>query len=170
MAGYGTDQGLTDWLAANGYSLPEGAPSAAVLRERGSAYIDATYGPRFRGQPTEGVAQERAWPRTGASVYGSALASTVIPVAVVNAAYRAAHQVAIAPASLTAISSSAGVVKREKVDGAVEVEYFEAKQAEGQPYDPLMPSAATPSIAEIDGMLAPYLAFATTGFGAWSSG
>lgn len=38
MSGYGSDQGFSDWLAAHGYVLPagEGAPTEAVLRQRGS--------------------------------------------------------------------------------------------------------------------------------------
>ena len=40
MAAYGTDEGFTAWLSANGHTLP-GSLTAAVLRERASAYIDA---------------------------------------------------------------------------------------------------------------------------------
>jgi len=170
MAGYGGDSAIAAWMEANGYSLPEGAPSLAVLRQRGSVYIDATYGPRFKGQATGGYAQERAWPRTGAVVGGSTIPDDVVPVAVEHASYRAAYQEAIAPGSLTSIGSAAGVVKRERVEGAVEMEYFEAKQQDGQPYDPLAPSTATPTIAEIDGMLAPYLVLPMAGLGVWSVG
>lgn len=43
MSGYGTDEGFTAWLTANGYTLAEGAPAKAVLRERGSAYVDGLF-------------------------------------------------------------------------------------------------------------------------------
>lgn len=56
MAGYGTDAGLADWLAGQGLALPDGAPAPAALRQRGSDYVDGTYGPRFVGQPAGGFA------------------------------------------------------------------------------------------------------------------
>lgn len=74
MAGYGDDEGFATWLAENGYTLPDGAPLPVVLRQRGSAYLDATYGPRFVGVPTD-PEQEREWPRTGATIFGTALVS-----------------------------------------------------------------------------------------------
>lgn len=70
MAGYGDDAGFEAWLTENGYTLPGGAPSGEVLRNRGAGYIDGVYGARFSGIPTGGLAQERAWPRAGA--YGDA--------------------------------------------------------------------------------------------------
>lgn len=101
MAGYGDEAGLTAWLSANGYTLPTGAPDAAVLLERGSVYIDGTYGPRFPGSPTGGAAQEREWPRTGATDrYGNALASDTVPQRVINAAYHAAYLEAGSPGML----------------------------------------------------------------------
>ena len=41
MAGYGDDTGFAAWLADAGLSLPVGAPLPAVLRQRGSDYLDA---------------------------------------------------------------------------------------------------------------------------------
>ena len=102
MSGYGTDEGLTAWLAANGYTLPADAPTAAVLRERGSVYIDGAYGSRFSGTPAGGFAQERAWPRTDAYAYGSAIGPDVVPAAVVQASYHAAYAEAVSPGSLSA--------------------------------------------------------------------
>jgi len=150
MAGYGTDQGFTDWLAANGYTLAVGAPSAAVLRERGSAYIDGAYGTRFSGAPTGSIAQERAWPRTDATAYGSAIGSDVIPDAIVKASYHAAYAEASAPGSLSASGSEATRVKREKVEGAVEVEY----QAAGAAFSA---ASLTPVLTTVEGLLAPFL-------------
>lgn len=89
MSGYGSDSGFDDWLTANGYSLPSGSPTNAVLRERGSVYIDGTYETRFPGTPTGGASQERSWPRTDAEDrYGNAISG--IPDRVVNASYQAA--------------------------------------------------------------------------------
>lgn len=98
MAGYGDDSGFNSWLTSNGYSLPSGAPSEAVLRERGSVYLDGTYAGRFPGTPTNGAAQEREWPRTDATDrYGNALASNTVPQRVINASYQAAYLEATSP-------------------------------------------------------------------------
>lgn len=88
MAGYGDDSGFTAYANAAGYTVPAG--NVANARQRGSDYIDAVYGPRFPGRPTGGAEQERAWPRTGASAFGSAIGENVIPVRVVSASYEAA--------------------------------------------------------------------------------
>lgn len=102
MAGYGDDSGLTDWLSANGYTLPDGHASEAVLRQRGSAYIDNTYGLRFPGTPSGGATQERSWPRTGAvDRWGNELASGTVPTRVVEASYEAAYLEASTPGILT---------------------------------------------------------------------
>lgn len=149
MAGYGDDAGFTAWLADYGYALPSGSPTPAVLRNRGSQYIDAVYGSRFLGSVVDAT-QERQWPREGAIVNGKLLPSDVVPVAIINASYQAAWQEAKDPGSLGAVGSSSGVVKRVKV-GQIEKEYQTAKDADG--------TAAwlTPLISIVDGMLAPYL-------------
>lgn len=155
MAGYGTDEAFTAWLAANGYSLPDGAAAAAVLRQRGSTYIDGLYGPRFGGVPTDGFAQERAWPRTGAYAYGSLIGSGVVPEAVVQASYHAAYAEAVSPGSLSVSGSEGARVKREKVEGAVEVEY----QTSGA----FSAASLTPIITAVEGLLAPFLTAAAPG-------
>jgi len=102
MAGYGDDGGFTAWLTANGHSLPEGAPSEAVLRQRGSAYIDNTYGLRFPGTPTGGATQERSWPRASATDrWGNALDPNTVPTRVIEASYQAAYLEASTPGILT---------------------------------------------------------------------
>lgn len=81
--------------------MPEGAPAAAVLRQRATDYIDAVYGPRLVGD------------------------QTVDPLltALETATYIAAWHEANNPGSLSAAASQAGAIKREKVD-VLEVEYF----------------------------------------------
>jgi hypothetical protein len=124
MAGYGSDDAFQAWLSGNGHALPAGAPAAVVLRQRGSAYIDATYGLRFPGQPVGGFDQDRAWPRAGAVlISGAFVPPDIVPNAVEQASYAAAFQEAVSPGSLSVVGSVAGRVKREKVEGAVEVEY-----------------------------------------------
>jgi hypothetical protein len=147
MAGYGTDQGFTDWLTTNGHVLPESAPAPAILRQRGSQYIDGLYGSLFSGQPVVGFAQERAWPRSGACAHGRPIPSDIIPVAVEEAAYAAAFQEAIKPGSLSVTATSAGALKRKKID-VIEKEYFEGSG------DAVADN--TLRLSAVEGLLAPY--------------
>lgn len=146
MAGYGTDEGFAGWLSENGHTLPGDAPLPAVLRQRGSSYVDAVYGSRFSGVPLD-AAQDRAWPRTGASIFGQALATDLIPNRVVNASYEAAWIEARAPGSLSVVTDPAKRVKRQKVD-TIEREFFEPGADGG---------STAPVSSTIEGMLAPLL-------------
>ena len=145
---YGDDSGLTAWLAANGYTLPAGAPVPAVLRQRGSAYIDGLYGARFSGVPTDGFAQERAWPRVGAEAHGQAVPSNLVPVAVINASYAAGWYEASNPGGLSAAASSSTAIKREKID-VIETEYVVGSGTALE--------NATVRLAIVEGLLAPFL-------------
>jgi|TARA_R100000479_G_scaffold176487_1_gene131333 hypothetical protein len=120
---YGTDQGFQDWLDANGYTLPDDAPAPAVLRARGTNYIDGLYEFHWDGRRTDGVTQELGWPRTGARLHcRTIIADDAIPVAVVNAAYRAAYLEAVTPGVLSSSATAGQRVSREKVD-VIEVAY-----------------------------------------------
>lgn len=152
MAGYGSDEAFTAWAAANGYTVPE-SPSVAVLRQRGSAYLDALYGakmnaPRFSGQPTGGFAQERAWPRTGAEAYGVAIPSDEVPAAIEQASYFAGWHEANNPGSLQVAATAARSVKRKKID-VIETEFFEGSG------DAV--ADATVRLAAVEGLVAPFL-------------
>lgn len=147
MAGYGTDQGFADWLTMHGHVLPESAPAPAILRQRGSQYIDGLYGSRFSGQPTGGFTQDRAWPRSDASAHGQTIPADVIPVAVEQAAYAAALQEAIRPGSLSVTATSSGALKRKKID-VIEKEYFEGSG------DAVADN--TLRLSAVEGLLAPY--------------
>lgn len=144
MAGYGTDQGFTDWLAANGLVLPAGSPTPAVLREIGSAYVDGAYEPSLScSARTGGFAQERAWPRVGHTVNCESVPSDLIPPAWVQASYRAAYLQAVSGWAQGGTDPNR-VTKREKVD-VLEVEYFGigdgaavGNAAPGFPVDPLI--------------------------------
>jgi hypothetical protein len=164
MAGYGTDELFTTWLSDNGYTLPENAPAKAILRQRGSQYIDSLYGARFVGEPVAPFGQDRAWPRRNAVVGGVAIPETTTPNAVVYASFYAAFQEATNPGSLTAVGSSTTTVKREKV-GELEVEYQNSSSS-GSLVDGL-----TPIMTVVDGMLAPYLRIVPAqSIGMWSIG
>lgn len=122
---YGDDAGFQAWLTANGYTLPGTAPALAVLRNRGSTWLDATYEPLWTGVRTDPLVQENAWPRTGATINCAlAIPSDVIPNAVVVASYRAAYLEGVTDGVLTGPIQSGPRTKREKVD-VIEVEYID---------------------------------------------
>lgn len=153
MAGYGSDEAFTAWLAANGYSLAGDAPAPAVLRQRGSTYIDGLYGPRFSGSPTGGFEQERAWPRTDAAAYGSAIGSDVIPDAVVQASYHAAYAEAVTPGSLSATYTPGTAKVLTEVKG---IKWEVVGDASS-------PGSMIPVISAVEGLLAPFLVQAAPG-------
>lgn len=157
------------WLVEQGYTLPPGAPSAAVLVVRGSNYINATYGTRFSGVPTGGFAQADSWPRTGAYAYGQPIGDSVIPDAVIKASYAAAWQEATSPGSLSAQGAMGATVTREKVD-VIEVEYQSAASGKIAFADQI-----APTFSQIEGLVRPFLthdllADAKTPIGLWSIG
>lgn len=146
MAGYGDDAGLTAWLADNGLTLPVGAPAAAVLRNRGSAYVDATYGQRLTcSVRTGGAEQERAWPRTG----HRNVPADVIPLAWVHASYRAAYLEATLTGGLSRQIDMQARVQKQKVD-VIERTFFDSA--------PDGVGRVTGIVdAEIDGLVSPFL-------------
>jgi len=152
MAGYGTDEKITAWLAEAGLSLPLNSSTPAILRQRGSQYLDGVYGSRFSGAPTGGFEQERAWPRVGACAHGQAIPSDIVPVAIEHASYHAAYQEAVSPGSLSVAASTSGAVKREKVD-SLEVEYVAGSG------DAV--ADALVRISAVEGLLAPFFAAPT---------
>lgn len=155
MAGYGGDAGFDAWVAENGFTVPETAPAVAVLRQRGSSYLDGTYEAKFPGQRTGGLSQERAWPRMGAEAYGSDIPSDLIPLAIEHASYHAALYEAQNPGALAVAVIGSQQVKRlrEKIDVIeTETEYFEG--ANGALSD------ATPMFSAVEGLLSPFFAVA----------
>ncbi|MDY8108262.1 DnaT-like ssDNA-binding protein [Fulvimarina sp. 2208YS6-2-32] len=147
MAGYGTDDGLTAYATANGLIMPAGGNITAA-RQRGSLFVDGVYGDRFSGRPTDGAAQDREWPRTGASdTYGNVITPDLVPARVEYAVYEAAIAEINNPGILSPVVIAAERVKREKV-GPLETEFFEGADAAKD---------AIPSITAIDGLLRPLL-------------
>jgi len=126
MAAYGTDEDFDEWLIDHGYELPDEAPFPSVLRARGSLYVDS-YEQYWTGHRTDPVTQDQAWPRTGAKLNCVVdIPADAVPIAVVNASYRAAWLEAQTPGILAGPIVTAGQrVRRNKVDGAVEREYFD---------------------------------------------
>ena len=149
MAGYGDDTGFAAYLADGGLTLPVGAPLPAVLRQRGSDYLDATYAARLQcSVPTGGFDQERAWPRTGHMVLGMAVGDADIPSAWVRASYRAAWREATTPGWATSSRDPSRMTKREKAD-VVEREFFEPGETAG--------ASGANIDAMIEGLIGPFL-------------
>lgn len=148
MAGYGTDERFADFLTDQGYVLPTGAALPAVLRQRGSTYLDGLYEADFSGHRTGGLAQERAFPRTGAEAYGQTIPSDVIPVAIEHASYHAAYHDAVRKGGLAVAVSADQAVRRKKIEG-IEKEFFEGSG------DAL--ADATVRISAVEGLVAPFL-------------
>lgn len=153
MAGYGDNAGFTAYAEAAGYVIP-GNPDAAAItaaRQRGSLFVDR-YETRFSGTRVGGFAQDRAWPRTGASTYYGEAIGTEIPAAIVNASYEAAFLELTNPGSLSPVVTGSATVKREKV-GQLEVEY--ATSSSTSVAD--LVAMATPVVTTIEGLLWPFL-------------
>jgi hypothetical protein len=167
VAGYGSDTGagsFTDWIAENGYTTgSDDDLTVAQLRQRGSDYIDALYGQRFRGEPAGGIDQERAWPRVNATFWKASVPADAIPRNVVIASYHAALHEAQNPGSLAAAARSSEALKRKKID-TIEREYFEGSGNAA--------ADATIKLSAVEGLLAPFLLpeVAGSGLGVWSVG
>lgn len=153
MTSYGDDDGFIEWLAAQGLSLPDDAPSAAVLRQLGSAYLDSAYGYKLTcSRRTGGWEQELEFPRTGHYVNGQLLPSNLIPTAWIYASYRAAYLNSIQPGWSTNQVTPGRVTRRERVD-SVEREFFDQSQAGGGADS----APGFPSDAIINGLVLPFL-------------
>ncbi|MGR9477005.1 DnaT-like ssDNA-binding protein [Rhizobium leguminosarum] len=154
MAGYGSNAAFTAYADAAGYVFPDGTSDGRITaaRQRGSLVIDR-YEARFSGTRTGGFAQERAWPRTGATTYyGEAIPSDVVPVAIENASYEAAFLELTNPGSLSPVVTGSATVKREKI-GQLEVEYSTSSSISVDD----MVAMATPVVTVIEGLLWPFL-------------
>lgn len=119
MAGYGTDQGLVDYAASRGYTLPAGDKPSA--RQRGSDALDAMYAERWVGEKAD-YTQERAWPRLAAA-WPDGTTITGIPEQVVLASYEASYREMVTPGFWSPIVTPGKVKRRARVEGAVDVEY-----------------------------------------------
>lgn len=153
MTSYGDDEGFESWLAAQGLSLPDTAPSVDVLRQLGSAYVDSAYEYRLQcSRRAGGWEQELAWPRAGHVINGQTVPDDLIPQAWIHASYRAAYLNAVTPGWSTAQVTPGRVTKREKVD-VIEREFFAADQSGGG----ASVAPGFPSDAVLNGMVLPWL-------------
>lgn len=153
MASYGTNEDFESWLADQGLSLPDTAPSVAVLRQLGSAYVDSAYEYRLQcSRRAGGWEQELAWPRIGHVINGQTVPDDLVPQAWINASYRAGYLNAITPGWSTDQVTPGRVTKRERVD-VIEREFFDQSQAGGSADS----APGFPSDAIINGLVLPFL-------------
>jgi len=159
MAGYGSDAEFSAWLSDQGLTLPDSSSVVAALRQRGSDYLDVTYGPLLLcSSPTGGLDQERAWPRTGHVINCRELPDNAIPQVWVRASYRAAWLEATNSGWASGSVDPSKRVKRQKVD-TIEREFFDrAAAADGG-----VAGVVGNVDAGIAGMVTPYLCAAVSG-------
>lgn len=142
---YGNENDFRAWMDQNGYVLSGEDAGVPALLSRASGYIDATYGARFKGMTTA-IDQADQWPRTGAVVNGRVVPDDLVPLAIVEATYRAARAEGQGFSLSRVYDPAAPLVKRSKVD-VIEEEYFEPATAGG----------GFPTIPGLEGLLTPFL-------------
>lgn len=150
---YGTDEGFQAWLTANGLTLPGTAPTAAVLRELGSSYLDSTYEPDLQcSSRVDPFEQEAAWPRANHVTQGGvSVPPDVIPKAWITASYRAAWLEASTPGWASGTINPNRLQKRQKA-GEAEREFFAPSETGGSA------AGALGNVdAAIHGMVSPFL-------------
>lgn len=148
---YGSDNDFTAWLATMGLSLPGDAPTPAVLRTVGSAYLDATYGARYSGQVAT-IDQADEWPRVGAYRGFAPMPTDLIPLGIIHASYFAAHYAAVNPGAFFTGGTGASLVKRETV-GPLTFEYAVPTNWTQEQLSLLL----APILPMTDGLVMPYL-------------
>lgn len=125
MTAYGSTDGYKAWADARGVAYADKTDDEIdQARLRASEYVDAAYRDSFDGVRTEGRAQDREWPRTGAcDREGNPLPGDAVPDEIDNATYEGTKRELASPGSLNPdIKPGGGVVRRVKA-GSVEVEY-----------------------------------------------
>ena len=147
---YATARGLT--FAISG---ADQTPAEAALR-RATTWLDAYVLPRLSGTyRTHQRDQALQWPRSGVvDREGNGIDSDEIPQEIINACIEAAVREKASPGSLSPDVTPGTVAKRERIEGAVEVEYFRAGAVADQ----------RPISTVIDDILAPLLGPRATGY------
>jgi len=109
---------------ARGYSYPGTDPACEKLLIKAMDYIEAQRN-LYQGIKSKNT-QPLQWPRYGVSVDGYWILTTTIPPELVRAQCElavAAYTLALQP---NVLPTDTGTAKRKRVEGAVDVEYYEA--------------------------------------------
>lgn len=133
MDHYGTLAGALEYHAVSAGGAAWSAPTvkdtertAALIRA--SRSLDGQYGDRFPGSPTGGRSQRLAWPRKDAydncQIPPEKLPDDTVPWEIDQAAYAMALVELLTPGATSPNFTPSEVYKRERVEGAVEVERF----------------------------------------------
>ena len=115
------DEGAA-YAAKKGLSFPiSPAEPAEQAARRGTAWVDATYRPRFPGAATD-VWQALEFPRVGVIYRGQPLDDDVIPPQIKEAAIEAAIRELAKPGSLSPDRQRGGAIKELKA-GSVDITF-----------------------------------------------
>ena len=118
---YATVQQLLDYADEKGVTLNVNVAEAEVLLLKAMDWISANFGSKFQGTRVSSD-QELHFPRYGVYVDGSQLVSSTIPRQLFYGQLSAALE-----ANANDLQTNPGpAIKRERVEGAVEVEYTNA--------------------------------------------
>lgn len=98
--------------------------AAEAAARRATAWLDGEYGPRFIGEPAS-VSQALEWPRNDAWFRGEELLNDTIPRQIVEAMCEAAIRELAEPGIMSPDMDRGGRVKRERVEGVVDIEYMD---------------------------------------------
>lgn len=123
---------LAAYAVKFGLSLPAEAAKREALLRRAALQMQTM---NWKGSKTS-AAQALPWPRTGAEVFGELLSSSIIPARIQYGQMALACE--IYADDIDPPEQRRGAVVREKVEGAVEIEYQALPNTSGK----LLPAAA----------------------------
>ena len=112
---------LTTYASENGLTLPETDAAKEALLRRAFTEMNSM---QWKGDRTYPSIQRGVFPRTGIIRDGYAINSTTIPAEIKDGQMSLAAE--IYDDDQNPVEARVGAVKRQKVEGAVEVEYNEA--------------------------------------------
>lgn len=135
------------FAALRGFTLPVDDSAIEILLVRAADYL-AYLESRFAGVRTDPAAQSLCFPRVGVYLFGTDLASDVIPVALVQGQIALAIHANALPDLLPKVSGR--IIKREKLD-VIETEYQESTASNPVPFFPDVEAILTPLFGGTDG-------------------
>lgn len=117
--------GLQAYAANRGYTLPGTEAACEILLIKAMDYIEAQR-ERFQGIKVQST-QPLQWPRAYVWIDNWPVSQSTIPDALIRAQCELAVAAYTADLQPTITPTEIGAVKRKRVEGAVDVEYFDAK-------------------------------------------